>query len=82
VPTIFRFGGLRAMIYANDHRPAHIHVIGGGREAVFILRCPKGPPELRENYGFSALELSRIQAALAVNLVVACSEWERIHGEP
>jgi hypothetical protein len=82
VPTIFRFGGLRAVIYANDHGPAHIHVIGGGREAVLILHCPKGPPELRENYRFSTPELSRIQTVIAVNLAAACSEWEKIHGEP
>jgi hypothetical protein len=82
VPTVFRFDGLRAVIYPSDHRPAHIHVMDGGREAVFNLRCPKGPPELRENYGFGVNELNRIQAAIAVNLAAACSEWERIHGDP
>jgi hypothetical protein len=82
VPTVFRFDGLRAVIYPNDHRPAHIHVIGRGRETVFDLHCPKGPPVLRENYEFSMKELNRIQAALAFNLATACSEWERIHGDP
>jgi hypothetical protein len=81
VPTIFRFGGLRAVIYPNDHRPAHVHVIGAGHEAVFNLHCPNGPPELRENFGFGLPELSRIQAVLAVNLAAACIEWERIHGD-
>ncbi|WP_328706775.1 hypothetical protein [Cupriavidus necator] len=28
--------------------------MGKGCEAVFNLHCPAGPPELRENYGFSA----------------------------
>jgi hypothetical protein len=82
VPTVFRFDGPRAVVYPNDHRPAHVHVIGRGREAVFNLHCSKGPPELRENYGFSTPELFRIQAVLAVNLAAACSEWERIHGDP
>jgi hypothetical protein len=82
VPTVFRFDGLRVVIYPNDHRPAHVHVIGRGCEAVFNLHCPKGPPELRENYGFGAPELSRIRAVLAVNLIVCCSEWEEIHGDP
>ncbi len=44
---------MRVVIYPNDHRPVHVHVIGGGREAVFDLHCPEGPPEIRENYGFS-----------------------------
>lgn len=53
MPTVVVIFGLRVVIYPNDHRPAHVHVIGNGCEAVFNLRCPKGPPELRENYGFS-----------------------------
>jgi hypothetical protein len=35
-------GKWRVAIYPNDHRPAHVHVIGGGGEAVFILNCPGG----------------------------------------
>lgn len=29
MPTVARIGSLRVMIYPNDHRPAHVHVIGG-----------------------------------------------------
>jgi len=50
LPTIGTITGLSVVVYPNDHRPAHVHVIGGGREAVFVLNCPKGPPVLRENY--------------------------------
>jgi hypothetical protein len=56
------------VIYPNDHRPAHVHVIKDGKEAVFNLRGPKGPPELRENYGFRSPELRRIRSVLADNL--------------
>ncbi|WP_287760193.1 DUF4160 domain-containing protein, partial [Acidiphilium sp.] len=61
MPTILRIGGLRVVIYPNDHRPAHVHVIGAG-EAVFILHCPDGPPELRESYGFNRSDVARIEA--------------------
>ncbi|MBK8386154.1 MAG: DUF4160 domain-containing protein [Candidatus Accumulibacter sp.] len=54
MPTIHRFHGLRVVIYPNDHRPAHVHVMGNGLEAVYKLNAPDGPPELRENYGFGA----------------------------
>jgi hypothetical protein len=64
-PTVGRLGRLRVVIDPNDHRPAHVHVVGGGGEAVFILNCPEGPTELRESYGFGLPELSRIQHALA-----------------
>ena len=61
MPTVLRFAGLRAVIYPNDHRPAHVHVIGNDCEAVFNLNCPAGPVELRENYGFSRREIGQIE---------------------
>ena len=80
--TVDRIGGLRVVIYPNDHRPAHVHVIGRGCEAVFKLNCPEGPPELRENYHFPAIELSKIKAALAARTAPLCAAWSRIHGLP
>lgn len=59
------------VIYPNDHRPAHVHVIGRGCEAVFHLNRPAGPVELRENYGFSRREIA--------NSNKLCGDWERIH---
>ncbi|WP_295586175.1 DUF4160 domain-containing protein [uncultured Lamprocystis sp.] len=81
MPTVLRLDHLRVVIYPNDHRPAHVHVVGGGCEAVYNLHCPDGPPELRENYGFSRQELTRIKAAIAAVLVTACSRWSEIHGQ-
>jgi Domain of unknown function (DUF4160) len=82
MPTVLRFDGLRVVVYPNDHRPAHVHVIGNGCEAVFDLHPPTGPPTLRENYGFSIAAVRRIRAALSANLARLLSEWRRIHGEP
>lgn len=62
MPTVLRIDGLRVVIYPNDHRPAHAHVIGREGEAVFILHCPDGPPELRESYRFSRPEVARIRS--------------------
>jgi hypothetical protein len=81
MPTVLRIGAWRAVIYPNDHRPAHVHVIGQGCEAVFELRCPNGPPMLRENYRVGLREINRIEQALIANLAGLCSEWERIHGD-
>lgn len=80
MPTVLRFDGLRATIYPNDHRPARVHVIGRGCEAVFNLHCPAGPVELRENYGFSRREIGDIERALADDLEALCAAWENIHG--
>lgn len=80
MPTVLRFGPYRVTIYTNDHRPAHVHVVGGGCEAVFHLHCPEGPPELRESMGLSVPELNSIAAQLAAGLVDLCNSWRNIHG--
>jgi hypothetical protein len=80
MPTVLRIGALGVAIYPNDHRPAHVHVIGHGHEAVFRLNGPAGSVALRENYGFSSRDLVRIQSALEENLEALLCAWESIHG--
>jgi hypothetical protein len=80
VPTVLRIDGLLVVIYPNDHRPAHVHVIGAGKEALFFLNCPNGPPQLRENFRFSRSELNRIQEKLAPHATQLCAAWKEIHG--
>jgi hypothetical protein len=82
VPTVLRFAGLRVVIYFNDHRPAHVHVIGRGCEALFHLNCPNGPVELRENYGFRRHDIAEIENTLTASLQQLCQTWEVIHGIP
>jgi hypothetical protein len=80
MPTVLTISGLRVVIYPNDHRPAHVHVIGNGCEAVLNLHCPTGPPELRENYGFAGKALNVINETLNQNIEHLCQQWSRIHG--
>jgi hypothetical protein len=68
------------VIFPADHRPAHVHAIGHGGEAVFNLRCPKGPPELRETYGLSKSEIAGLRKVVASHLKVLCEAWEAVHG--
>ena len=81
MPTLFRFGSYRVVIYPNDHRPAHVHVVGNGGEAVFNLHCRAGPPELRECVGLATQELRRIAVRLLGELNGLCDAWEAIHGD-
>jgi hypothetical protein len=37
MPTVLRIGGLRVVIYPNDHPPAHVHVLGPGWLVVINL---------------------------------------------
>ncbi len=80
MPTILRLGALRVVIYPNDHRPTHVHVIGPAGEAVFFLNCPDGPPELRDNYGFARPGINRILDGLTKALAQLCNEWSQLHG--
>ena len=80
MPTVLRFAGLRVAIYFNDHRPAHVHVMGRGSEAVFDLHCPAGPLEVRENYGFSRRDIATIESNLMAMVSLLCQAWEEMHG--
>jgi hypothetical protein len=71
---------MRVVIYPNDHRPAHVHVIGQGNSAIFNLNCPTGPVSLRANFGFSDHENHDIQAKLVDHIAELCRAWEEIHG--
>ena len=79
MPTVLRVGRFRVVIYPNDHRPAPAHVVGPDREAVFALHCPAGPVTVREIYGCSRPELSRIVEALHESLLRLCEAWRRLH---
>ena len=78
MPTVLRIGGLRVVIYPADHTPAHVHVIGDGCEALFLIA---DAVVLRENYGFSVRVIARIRVELEANRGALLDAWRRIHGE-
>ncbi len=80
MPVVYRIGGMRVVIWPNDHRPAHVHVIGPNGEAVFNLNCPGGPAELRESFGFRLREVNEIADALCSAIPALCEEWSKVHG--
>ena len=79
--TVMRIGALRVVIFPNDHRPSHVHVVGAEGEAVYNLRCPDGPPELRENFGLKRSDVGGVKDALAAELSRLCAEWSAIQGD-
>jgi hypothetical protein len=79
MPTILRISGLRVVVYPNDHRPPHVHVLGAGVEAIFELNCPAGPVSLRGSYGFTTGQLRTVMEALNATVPALCAEWEKFH---
>ncbi|WP_081336101.1 DUF4160 domain-containing protein [Burkholderia vietnamiensis] len=77
--TVDTLRGWRIVIYSNDHRPAHVHVNGPRKSAVFLLNCPGGPVSLRECKGFSSKELQDIEDHLNQHVAEYCAKWGEIH---
>lgn len=81
MPTVLPvLKGWRVVIYPNDHRPPHVHVIGAEEHARFELLCDLGQVRLLSNLGFSLGQLKQIGVYVLNHLVHLCNEWERLHG--
>lgn len=76
--TVLRAGGLRVVIYANDHPPAHVHVMGDG-EAKIDLTGGNGQPELVWADGMTRAEVRRAMRLVAENQDQLLARWEEIH---
>lgn len=81
MPTVLPLlKGWRVVIYPNDHRPPHVHVIGTQEHARFELLCDLGQVRLLSNIGFILGQLRQIETYLVTHLAHLCNEWGRIHG--
>ena len=77
MPTALRVGGLRFVVYPNDHTRAHIHVRGPGWDVVVTL----DGPAVREIVGAcSDREARRILDLVREHQAVLLEAWRRIHG--
>ena len=81
MPTVLPgLKGWRVVIYPNDHRPPHVHVVGVSEHARFELLCDLKHVRLLSNIGFRLAEVRQIEGYLLGHLDHVCDEWERIHG--
>ena len=81
MPTVLLlFKGWRVVIFTNDHRPPHVHVIGADENARFELLCGLGKVSLLSNIGFSQRQLGQIEDYLLAHLAHLCKAWGGIHG--
>ena len=82
MPTVFRTrNGWRVVIYPNDHRPPHVHVVDGDRSARFELLCALGEVALMSTIGFSQSEVSRVATELQAKIGLLCNAWEEVRGD-
>lgn len=77
--TVFRAGGLRVVIFVDDHEPAHVHVFGDG-QAKINLRGASGEPELIWAEGMPRAEIRRAVRIVRDRQASLLEHWEKIHG--
>ena len=80
MPTLLIIKGWRAVIYPNDHRPPHVHIIGSTEHARFELLCDLGFVRLLSNINFTLSQLRLIERRLLSNIAHLCHQWGQIHG--
>ena len=78
--TVLRAHGLRVVIYANDHRPAHVHVFGDGEAKIDLLGGRGGAPALVWADGMSRGEVRRAVRLVTEQHAFLLARWEDIHG--
>lgn len=77
MPVAFREGGLRYVIYLNDHPPPHVHIIGDGEAKVALL---DGEARLIWQRGFKQADLKRALTVISDHYQLLLLTWESIHG--
>lgn len=77
--TVLRIDGLRVVIYANDHTPAHVHVFGDG-EAKIDLVGPGSAPVLLWAEGMTRAEIRHAVRLVTERQVFLRQRWEELHG--
>jgi hypothetical protein len=77
--VLLRAGGLKVVIYVDDHPPPHVHVLGDG-EAKIRLVGSNGRPQVIESVGMKQGNLRRALLAVSEAQTMLLEEWTKIHG--
>lgn len=77
--TVLRAEGLRIVIFANDHDPAHVHAFGNGEAKIDLAG---DAPVLIWAVGMSRAEVRRALRIVTAARDALLARWEEIHGRP
>jgi hypothetical protein len=78
VPTVHRAGGLRFVVFTNDHPPAHVHAIGIGGEARIELG---DVPRVVWSRGLGRTDVRFAVAEVGRELASLRAAWAQVHGD-
>jgi hypothetical protein len=71
--------GFRFVIFANDHSPLHIHVLGPEGEAKILLKEPSGV-QVDWVIGIGRADMRRILRETEREHARLIAKWREIHG--
>jgi len=80
MPTVLRIGGLRFVIWPNDHAPPHVHVFSADAEAKIALGARGERPRLLENRRMAPADLAAALNAVLEHQAMLLQKWNEIHG--
>jgi hypothetical protein len=73
MPTVLRSGPYRFFFYSGDAaEPPHVHVERDEKSAKFWL----GPVRLQDSWGFSRVEIARLEAIVQENVDALLRSWD------
>jgi hypothetical protein len=79
MPTILTKGGLRVVIYPDDHDPPHVHVFGDGETKIVLGDSPQAIKVIF-SIQTKASERRRAVAAVRDHHVLLLRRWSELHG--
>ena len=74
--TVLRSGGLRVIVFTDDHPPAHVHVFGDGEAKIDI----SGPVPRLIASTMRQGELRKASALVADRQALLLEKWRELHG--
>ena len=80
MPTVLRLGGLRVVIYPNDHEPPHVHLVGPDCHAKIRLGTDRRKPSIISNDGVPMRLLGRALLTVDVERAVLRRAWRLRNG--
>ena len=81
MPTIFRSGGFRFVIWPGDHPPPHVHVFRAGAELKINLGLRGNLPHVKLNNRMSKHHENVALLVVATKNELFLRRWEDIYGK-
>jgi histidinol phosphatase-like PHP family hydrolase len=77
--TVHREGGLRVVIFTDDHEPAHVHVFGDGAAKINLAGADNAP-ELVSAEGMKRSDIRKAMRIVKAGRDQLLQCWRDIHG--